>query len=191
MRLFCEIASPSADTSILDIGGYAWFWADLPVKSDITIINIEKPNISSSEREAYQFVMADGRNLPFPDNAFDIVFSNSVIEHLFTYENQKRFAEETRKAGKRLWVQTPARWFPIETHLKSPLIHYLPASMQRKLIKNFSVWGLMTRPTQEETDALLSEIRLLTYKEMKDLFPDCRIIKEKFLFFTKSYIAYR
>ncbi len=114
-----------------------------------------------------------------------------MVEHLFTYEQQQTFAEELRRVADGLWIQTPARSFPIEPHYLTPLIHFLPQRWQKKLLRNFTVFGLMTRPPQSEVDSLVEEIRLVTYEEMKALFPDCDILREKLLFLTKSFIAVR
>jgi hypothetical protein len=40
-------------------------------------------------------------------------------------------------------------------------------------------------------EAFLDEVRLLTLDEMRVLFPDCTILRERFLGWTKSYIAVR
>jgi hypothetical protein len=49
----------------------------------------------------------------------------------------------------------------------------------------------VNRPTQAQVDALVEEYRLLTYREMRELFPDCEIRRERFLGLTKSYVAVR
>ena len=190
MRKFLAIFSVSPATTIVDVGGYPAFWYEVAGSPRITIINNYMPQLRSSLGQ-YQRVVADGRCLPFKERAFDIAFSNSVIEHLSTYENQKKYADEMRRVAKSLWVQTPARCFPVETHLKTPFIHYLPAGLQRRLIRHFTVWGWMSRPTREDINGFVDEVRLLSYKEMRELFADCQIIKERFFFFTKSYIAVR
>ena len=114
-----------------------------------------------------------------------------MIEHLGTLENQETFARECRRVGRRLWVQTPARSFFIEPHLLTPFIHYLPAGLQRRLIRNFSVWGLLTRPTARQLQDFMTEVRLLNRREMQGLFPDCQIVSEKIAGLVKSYIAVR
>jgi hypothetical protein len=88
-------------------------------------------------------------------------------------------------------VQTPSRWFPIEPHLIAPFIHYFSKRIQRRLIRYFTVWGWLTRPTQHQITAFLDEVRLLTYREMVELFPDCSILRERILGLTKSFIAVR
>lgn len=189
MNQFLAEFSPTEKTSILDVGGHPMFWKDSPVRSRITIINSSILELTSPDHGRFELLAGDARSLPFPDKAFDIGFSNSVIEHLSNWREQQRAARELERVCNHIWVQTPARWFPIETHLKTPLVHYLPVKVQRKVIRHFTVWGLMSRPAKEDIDAFLDEIALLTYKDMQALFSDCKIMRESLLFLTKSYVA--
>ena len=107
------------------------------------------------------------------------------------YARQQAFASEARRVGRALWIQTPAREFFIEPHLLTPFIHFLPRSLQARLLRHCTVWGLMTKPTPDQVTGFLDEVRLLSYREMRELFPDCEIHREKFLWFTKSYVAVR
>lgn len=137
-------------------------------------------------------VVGNGCELEYADESYDIVFSNSVIEHLGTWENQIRFANEARRVGGKLWIQTPAREFFIEPHFIAPFIHWMPKSARKRLLRYFTVWGWLSKPTPEQVDSAIAEIRLLSYEEMLQLFPDCEIYRERFLFFfTKSYSAHR
>ena len=142
-------------------------------------------------KDKYKIIVGDGTKLPYAEQEFDVVFSNSVIEHVGTFEQQRRFADEARRVGKRLWVQTPAKCFFIEPHLITPFIHWLPRWVSRQLLRYGTVWGWLTKPTKTEVENFLNEVRLLNYKEMKRLFPDCRIHRERFFGLTKSYIAIR
>jgi hypothetical protein len=129
--------------------------------------------------------------LDFADHSFDIAFSNSVIEHVGALDEQRAFADELRRVGRQLWVQTPARSFFFEPHLLTPFIHFLPHSWQRRLVRNFTLWGWVTRPSQASVDRMLGELRLLDYATFRALFPDCEIRRERFLGFTKSFVAVR
>lgn len=191
MDRFVDVFGPTEHTKILDVGGGAFNWDLIKSKSKITILNLYKPDATSSKPSNYDFVVGDGTALKYPDNYFEIAYSNSVIEHLHSWEKQLLFASELRRVGRKIWVQTPAKSFFIEPHFITPFIHYFPKEWQRHLLRNFTVWGWITRPKQEEVDSLLNEIRLLNFKEMKQLFPDCIIEKEKFLLFTKCYVAIR
>ena len=184
-RLVC-LFGITAQTRVLDVGGEINIWLSLPIRPRITFLNLSAARVGSSEVD---YVVGDGRLLPFEDKSFDLVFSNSVIEHLGDFASQQLFAKEAVRVGIRYCVQTPNRWFPIDPHLFTPLIHFLPQSWQRRLVRNFTTWGLVTRPTQEQCDELLQEVRLLGYREFKGLFPNAEIYRERFLGLTKSLVA--
>jgi hypothetical protein len=127
-----------------------------------------------------------------PDKSYDIGFSNSVIEHVGSWEQQRQFASEIRRVAKSLWVQTPAYECPIEPHYMTPLIHYFPRSFQRKILRWGTLWGWIERPTQDQVEFMVETTRLLRKPEMRQLFPDCEIVTERMLWIIpKSYIAIR
>jgi SAM-dependent methyltransferase len=198
MQTFAASLGVSDRDRILDVGGNSWNWEMLGDPSlDVTMADILpyqiKPEVAGRFPKLKQ-VLGDATRLPFGDGSFDVVFSNSVIEHLHTWDNQRRFAAEARRVagGGRLWVQTPARSFFIEPHFLTIGLHWLPKSWQLRLMRWLSGWGWITRPSQATVQAWLDEIRLLTAREMRELFPDCEIRREKFLgLWTKSFIAVR
>jgi Methyltransferase domain len=190
MKAFIDQLKPAKDDRILDVGGYPEFWAGSGIESFVTILNLESiPDSPSNER--ISTVVGDGTYLKYADNSFDIVFSNSVIEHLGTFERQQQLAAECARVGKRLWIQTPARSFPVEPHFLTPFIHYLPKSWRKKMLRNCTVWGWLVRPSNKQVEDALDEIRLLSHQEMLLLFSECAIERERFLGLTKSYIAVR
>jgi len=137
-------------------------------------------------------LVGDGCSLDFPDRSYDIVFSNSVIEHVGTWENQKRFAREIRRVAKALWVQTPAWECPIEPHYMTPFVHYLPQSFQKKILRWFTLWGWIERPDRALIETAVETTRLLKKSEMRQLFPDCDLVTERILWvIPKGYIAIR
>jgi SAM-dependent methyltransferase len=140
-------------------------------------------------------VLGDGASLPFADQSFELVFSNSVIEHVGSREQQARFAAEIARVGKQYWVQTPNRYFPIEHHLWTPFIHWLPHRWQVAVAKRFSVWQTLTRTTPEQRefylDHYLDSIRLLAASDLRVLFPGATVLRERFLGWTKSLVAWR
>jgi len=178
------------DLDILDVGGDQYNWQFVKAQPQLTIVNLFIPKNWDYSKKNMTPLLGDGTKLTFKDKEFSLAYSNSVIEHLFSFENQKAFANEIRRVGKSYYVQTPAQEFFIEPHLITPFIHWFSEKNQRRLMRNFTVWGLITRPSQEYIDNFVNERKLLRYKEFKSLFPDADEIKrEKFLFFTKSYIA--
>ena len=125
MRRFLAAVTPRAGERLLDVGGTAGFWTDAGLAAQLTLLNRD-PVAAGPSAAGMEFVAGDGCALPFEDGAFEVVFSNSVIEHVGTWERQQAFAAEMRRVGQRLWVQTPAREFFLEPHLVAPFIHWLP-----------------------------------------------------------------
>jgi hypothetical protein len=194
MATFVDRMKPSGRDRILDVGGRVLFWNELqqPVQQ-LDIVNIEgNPGEFKAvpERPWMRLGYGNALDLSFQDQSYDLVFSNSVIEHVQTWDNQVRFAREAERVGKSLWIQTPAREFFIEPHYIAPFIHWVPVAMRRKLVRWCSLWGWLERPSQSRIDETIQEIRLLSFREFQSLFPDCEILRERFLgIFTKSYIA--
>ena len=164
--------APQPGEAILDIGcgpeGLARFEPD----ADIT-------GLDAAERPDYpgrRFVRGDARALPFEDQSFAIAYSNSLIEHLHPGD-RPRFAEQVSRVAERYWVQTPNRFFPIEPHVLLPGFQFLPEAARKRL------WGLGRPSTEYEP------IELLGALELRDLFPDAVILRERFGGLTKSLIA--
>lgn len=166
MADFARWSQLTPETRVLDVGGTAINWSLLPVRPDLTLLNLSPTD--SGHRE----VVADGTRLPFRDGAFDVVFSNSVIEHVADHE---AFAAEVRRVGQSYFVQTPNRRFPLEPHMMMPLVNYLPKRWQRRLYRNFTPWGWITRGSQEWVDRFVEETNLLGPREVADLFPGAEV----------------
>jgi Methyltransferase domain len=191
MQMFRETLRPTSETRILDVGGTHWLWLLTDVVGDVTLLNTGAPEEDYDLPPNLRYVVADGTSLPYEDGAFDICFSNSTIEHVHTWERQQAFAAEMRRVGRSIWLQTPAREFPVEPHWVAPFIHWLPKRWRRRLGRNFTVYGLVFRPSKARVSELVDEYRLLTYDELVQLFPDCEVWKERFLGLTKSYVVVR
>lgn len=177
---------------ILDVGGTSGWWQMVqPKNKKITIINLDGRQRAAVLAAGFGFAVADARALPYKDDEFDLVISNSVIEHVGGWEDQKRCAQEMLRCGRAVYVQTPNFWFPIEPHLIAPFIHWLPRPALRLMVRWFSVWGWVTKPSQEQVDIMIDSIHLLSRKDIVSLFPGCEIVCEKFLFLSKSYIVMR
>lgn len=178
--------------SVLDIGGTVLFWKKMGVagsqKIDITLLNIFE---QSSDYENIHCIVGDATDMnAIPQRNFDIVFSNSVIEHLGSLDSQIAMAKNIQKIAAKYFVQTPNYNFPIEPHFLFPFFHYLPNRFKLFLLKNFSLGNYPVIRDKEKAQAAIDKIRLLHPKELKRLFPTCQIMFEKFLFFNKSIIAH-
>jgi SAM-dependent methyltransferase len=131
MKLFVDELDPSSTTLILDIGGTFLNWDFIAVKPKITILNLSLPNDDIVDKYDHKFIIGDATKLEFADNSFDVAYSNSVIEHLYTWETQIKFANEAMRVGKKLYIQTPAKSFFVEPHYITPFIHFLPKEVQK------------------------------------------------------------
>jgi hypothetical protein len=182
----------SSSTTILDVGGCLGYWRFGAIDADVTLLNQPAYNAPPPEHlGSFKFVHGDGTRLTYADQSFDIAHSNSVIEHVSTWERQAAFARELRRVARGVWVQTPARYFPVECHTLDPFFHMLPKKWRRHILRNGTLWGWLNRPSQAEVDEFLETTRLLTYSEMQELFPDCTILVERLAGIPKSFIAYR
>jgi len=162
------------EDSILDVGsGSGTLVERYNHENPITAIDVLDYSAHFANRPNVRFVQADATRMPFPDNSFDVAFSNSVIEHLPPVL-RVAYAREVPRVSSRYFVQNPNRHFPIEPHYWLPLVQYTPAFVQN--------W-LASRLNGGE------EIHLLTARELQDLFPDAAIVRERFLGVTKSLIA--
>ncbi len=140
------------------------------------------PNITS--------VKGDATNLhDIADKEFDIVFSNSVIEHLYTFEAQRKMSLETQRAGRYHFIQTPNKHFFIEPHYVLPFFQYLPKKVQLSVLLKTPL-SRGRKWDKAFATQYVDEIRLLSYNEMQTLFPSSKIYKEKFFGMSKSFTAH-
>ena len=194
-RSLVEQARRSRETvRILDIGGrksywdaLAPMWKDLPVA--ITIVNI-----GSLEEDDGCFHVREGDacNLPhYADNSFDIVHSNSVIEHVGRWPDMQRMAGEVRRLAPSYFVQTPNLWFPVEPHYRSLFFALYPDAMRAKMLTKRKRGFHARARTFEAAMEDVQSVNLLDASGMKALFPDAAIRRERFFGLTKSLIAVR
>jgi predicted SAM-dependent methyltransferase len=185
-----DVFNLTATTQILDVGGYVGDWTNAGIPSSVTCLNVD-PASSQPITDRVVYAEGDGRNMKFEDQSFDIVFSNSVIEHVGTWKDQQRFAAEVRRVGRQVFVQTPNRWFFIEPHFVTVFVHYLPWPLARRIIRFCSFRGLFRSGDNVNLKQLADELGLLSFRQMRELFPDCEIHREKLFGLTKSFIAVR
>lgn len=193
--MFLRLIRPLPAETILDIGGYPWVWAGKGAfVRQITTLNLHPVSWTGEVENTSRIttMVGDACDLGLASQSYDVGYSNSVIEHVGSWERQQQFALEIRRVAKRLWVQTPAYECPFEPHLLTPFIHYLPARFRKRLIRRFTLRAWLEPLTDQQIDELVDYTRLLTRKQMRQLFPDCEIITERlFWIIPKSYIAIR
>jgi hypothetical protein len=177
---------------ILDVGGTPTFWqvrrAQLPAGIEVVILNLEAmestdPNVTTRVGDALDMRV-------FADREFDVVFSNAVIEHVATLDNQVRMGSEIRRVGRRYFVQTPNRRFPLEPHFLVPGFQFLPISLRAWLLRRFPLGWYARTPDRAEAERKVRQIRLMTESELLTALPGSRIHRERVFGLTKSLIAY-
>ena len=130
--------------TVLDIGATSdqnnedsnFFLKKFTSHKNVTALSNEDARWLEKAYPGLEFVLGDGRNMPFADNSFDLVFSNAVIEHVGSLQQQERFLmENVRVARKHIFLTTPNRWYPVELHTLLPFVHYLPKPLHRKILR--------------------------------------------------------
>ncbi len=195
-RLLSSIPRPYR---ILDVGGTQDFWVQMGFHDEegvtIVVANIEASHLELSQpggATKFQSLVADGRNLScFEDGAFDVVFSNSVIEHVGALEGQRCMMKEIARVGKRYWVQTPNYWFPLEPHFHFLGFQFLPRQAQAWLLTKMSL-GWTERQSQfRSAHQIVSSVRLLSKRELREMVPGAEIYNERFLGLNKSFALFK
>lgn len=186
--LVAELPRP---VRILDVGGTNEFWESRGW-ADRDDYQITTLNVFAEEKRHANVnpVAGDATNLvEYADKSFDVVFSNSVIEHLFTLENQRRMAREVQRVGKAYWVQTPNFWFPMEPHFHVPGWQWMPVPARVAMLRRRRCGWRGPCSDPKRAHALVTEVRLLRRGEMKRLFPGAEIMAEWFGGIVKSWTA--
>lgn len=177
---------------ILDVGGTEVFWEIMGFTEnedyEITILNLSKVNTKYFNIVS---ISGDGRNMSqFKDDEFDIVFSNSVIEHVGKFKDQMKMANEMQRLGKNYFLQTPSFYSPIEPHFFVPFFQILPVKLRTLLLQNFNLGYLKKTPEKEKAKKIIESINLPKKEELEKMFPESTIKKEKAFGLTLSYIVY-
>jgi SAM-dependent methyltransferase len=182
-ELFLELCGVGPDERILDVGAGAGGALERFDKThEIVAVDVSPQESEWLSAPNITVQYADGTSLPFGDGEFPVVFSNSVIEHV-PRDLQPAFAREIRRVGQRYFVQTPNRYFLIEPHYQMPFFQFLPERVRRAINRRFSL-GWREKGHWEEVD-------LLSARELRGLFPDGEIHRERLFGLTKSLMVVR
>jgi SAM-dependent methyltransferase len=189
-----QVISERKTCRILDVGGTPEYWetfgSDLNWdRVNVTSVNLKIPEICNPRVKS---ISGDARDLKmFPDFSFDLIHSNSVIEHVGRWDDMVSMANEIRRLAPRYYVQTPYQWFPLEPHAVFLFFHWLPESWRYRIVmqRACGFW-----PRQADLGQAMNTVQsaaLLDKRQMRFLFPDAKLVTEKFARLTKSLIAIR
>jgi hypothetical protein len=187
-QLFDRLPKP---IRMLDVGGTVRFWEcrGWTERSDVDITLLNLVEEESTSKNIHSTV-GDATALDcYNDGDFDVVFSNSVIEHLFTFDSQRAMASEVARVGKAFWIQTPNYWFPIEPHFHWLGWQWYPRSVRVAMIQRIKCGHRGPCSTKQAAEAAVDEVRLMSHREMQEVFPKAQIWRERVLGATKSLVA--
>jgi SAM-dependent methyltransferase len=172
LGLFMEAIRPGPETRVVDVGvgdtgfrtepglgaSHNFFEALYPWPERITAVSdVPLPHFAEAFPQV-RSVVADGTELPFEDDAFDVAFSNATVEHVGDRVAQRRFVSELCRVAPRVFISTPNRWFPVEPHTLVPFAHWLPRPAADR------VMGALGRENWDQ-------VELLSQSELLALFP--------------------
>jgi len=184
---FLDTFPAIAVMSVLDLGGTVEFWMRSPVRpAQLTLVNLTDETtdadwIDSKTHDACSYQ---------PDRNYDLVVSNSLIEHVGGYRSRRDLATVIRSAAPRYWVQTPYRYFPVEPHWLFPGMQFLPAPARAVVAHKWPLAHTRASGYQEALESALWT-ELVGKAEFSTLFPDSKILFERVAGIPKSLIAIR
>ena len=174
---------------VVDLGGYYWNWQHAPVQPrHVVVVNLDDRRFDD-EPSWVETITADACELPRALfwREFDLVYSNSLLEHVGGYWRRQRLADAVRRLAAHHWVQTPARYFPVEPHFLCPGFQFLPAAARAQLSRRWPLSPDRRKPCGHLQSVL--EIELISATEMRYLFPESQLYCERVAGLTKSFAA--
>ena len=189
-----EILAAKGSCHVLDMGGSIEYWRDLESvwggrNLKFSIVNLDQ---SEARDPRYTVYNGDCRDLSrFGDLSFDVVHSNSVLEHVGRWGDMRAFAREARRLAPRYFVQTPNYWFPLEPHFRVPFFHWLPEPIRIWLVMTRGCGAFPRAETVDDAQRFIEDSILIDARRFRALFPDGKLLRERFVGLTKSLIAVR
>jgi len=180
---------------IADVGGTEYYWniaRDFVERSNVEIhlLNME-PQCPINRDKFIGYPMSAGDLGQFGDRSFDMVHSNSVIEHVGGWAQMKDMSAQVRRLAPSYYVQTPNFWFPVEPHFRAPMFHFLPEQLRYRALMSLNLGFGGKRRSVDDAMQAVQSASLLDHRQMQTLFPDADIRFEKFGPLTKSLMAIR
>lgn len=182
--MFANAFPDLTDARVLDLGGTPKFWRTTPERpAHVTTVNLAA---ADSPEPWIDHVTGDACEINDLGD-FDIVFSNSLIEHVGGHHKRRQLADVVLRSAPRYWVQTPYRYFPVEPHFVVPAMQFLPTGARATIASRWHAgpWHL---PREEALEMVMS-IELIGIRQLQGYFPSAEIAVERFGGLPKSIIA--
>jgi hypothetical protein len=179
---------------VIDLGGAELYWDIASAHIDdpritVDLVNLTKLPTTKTNFSSFAGDVCDLSDLD--DMSYDLVHSNSLIEHVGMWQSMVKMAVNVRRLAPAYFVQSPYFWFPIEPHFRFPLWHWLPESWRYRLIMTKNIGYMKKAPSVSDAMSSVQSAILLDFRQYATLFPDAQIRRERFCGFTKSLIAVR
>ena len=196
-KLIEAVLAEKGSCDILDLGGTEKYWRigeDFVHRNrnrlHITLVNTEQEHVEDKTLFTSITGSATEPNL-FGARRFDLVHSNSVVEHVGDWGDMQAFAANVRRLAPRYYVQTPNYWFAYEPHFRFPGFQYLPERVRIALIMRFSLGFFSRIPDRKTAQEIIDHHQLISTRQVARLFPDATISHEKVMGLNKSIVAIR
>lgn len=179
-RIFLQVIKPMPELRVLDVG-YSnhenaatdnFIEKHYPYPEMLTALGVESPVDFKRNYPAVKCVQYNGGAFPFADASFDVCWSNAVLEHVGKTEAQLLFLKEITRVARRAFITTPNRYFPVEVHTRTPLLHLLPKPWFERYLrlvgKEWATGSYMNLLSLSEIRALLSAAGITEYTVVKN-----------------------
>lgn len=187
-QVFLQTFPEIAEMTVLDLGGDARAWRLSSVRpAQVILLNTFE---QETDEPWMTSTIGDACDPPADLPKADLIYSNSVIEHVGGHWRRCRFAETVHSA-ERYWVQTPNRYFPMEPHFMFPLLQHFPRGLQERVVARWPLGNHAEVTDRAEALRDVLEIELLSATEMRFYFPDAELWRERLFGMTKSFAAIR
>jgi hypothetical protein len=195
LGLIDAIMTRKGTCTVLDIGGTETYWQLVRQEIDrpdlrIVLCNLTAPAITDTAR--FSSIAGNACDLAeHADMSFDLVHSNSVIEHVGAWRDMQAMAVNVRRLAPVYYVQTPYFWFPVEPHFRSVGFHWLPEQMRYRRVMARANGFRDRQDSVADAMAQVQSCVLLDRGQMSALFPDATLEDERVFGLTKSLMAVR
>lgn len=192
-ELFGRLFPNIEQMRIIDLGGTTEAWLRAPYRpAHVVVMNLFEPGDQCEDWLIPHTGDACAARASLEtaglSTDYDLVFSNSLLEHVGGHANRLAVAQEVHALAPRHWVQTPYRYFPIEPHWLFPGMQLLPIAARGQIAAHWPLAHTMP-DSSESAFSGVQWTELVGIAEMRTYFPGSVIHRERMAGLVKSLIA--